>query len=437
MDHRADPSRGDFCLTKQYFELEGKRVPSKAQRIAILLPSLAGGGAERSMLLLCQFFSQQGRAVDLLLCRPEGAYAGSVPPAVSVVTLKPSSSLRGRLLALLADPAGLVPLLKPVLLPIKADANIRHIDALATYLKDNNPNILLSAMTYTNLVALWARRLAGNNVPVVVSERIALTVHIQNQSVKDAWRWKYLLPLVNQAYQAASGIVTVSNGVAKDLIENTGIAPKYVKTIYNPVVDDQLGELAAQPLQHPWFDAESPPVILGAGRLIPQKDFATLLRAFAQLRQRRPARLMILGEGRLRPELEGLAETLGVAADVAFPGFVQNPYQYMARAAAFVLASLYEGLPGVLIQALACGCPVVSTDCPGGSEEILDYGKYGTLTPVGDAAAIAGALNAALDAPPDRDALMRRAQVFSVDTAAQRYLEYLDGVVEQDARSDG
>lgn len=409
---------------------------SKAQRIAILLPSLAGGGAERSMLLLSQFFSEQGRVVDLLLFRPEGAYLGSVPPAVSMFTLKPSSSLRGRLLALLADRSGLAPLLKPVLLPVKADANIRHIEALTKYLKDNSPDILLSAMTHTNLVSLWARRLAGNNVPVVVSERIALTTHIQNQSVRGAWRWKYLLPLVNHAYQTASGIVTVSNGVAKDLIDNTDVAPDLVNTIYNPVVDNQLRELARQPLQHPWFHTESPPVILGAGRLIPQKDFATLLRAFAQVRQHRPARLMILGEGRLRTDLEQLAETLGVAADVAFPGFVQNPYQYMARAGAFVLASLYEGLPGVLIQALACGCPVVSTNCPGGSDEILDYGKYGTLTPVGDAVAIANALNAVLDNPPDREALAQRAQLFSVDTAARKYLDYLDGVVQEEGRSD-
>jgi glycosyltransferase involved in cell wall biosynthesis len=388
------------------------------------------------MLLLSRFFAQQGRTVDLLLFRPGGAYAASVPADVSMVTLPPSSGLRGRLLALLADPSGLLPLLKPVLLPIKVNTDIRHIEALAGYLRNNAPDILLSAMTYTNLVALWARRLAGNNVPVVVSERIALTTYIRNQSVNGLWRWKHLLPLVNHAYQAASGIVTVSNGVAKDLIDNTDISPASLKTIYNPVVDSELGELAGQSLQHPWFNAKSPPVILGAGRLIPQKDFATLLRAFAQLRQHRPARLMILGEGRMLPELERLAEALGISADVAFPGFVQNPYQYMARAGAFVLTSLYEGLPGVLIQALACGCPVVSTDCPGGSDEILDYGKYGALTPVGDADAIASALNTVLDSPPDRAVLMQRAQLFSVDTTAKAYLEYLDGIVQSESSTD-
>jgi glycosyltransferase involved in cell wall biosynthesis len=387
------------------------------------------------MLLLSRFFSEQGRTVDLLLFRPEGAYSDNVPPAVSTFALKPSSSLRGRLLALRADISALPNLLKPVLLPVKVDANLRHISALADYLRNNPPDILLSAMTYTNLVALWARQLAGNSTPVVVSERIALTTHIQNQSVKNAWRWKYLLPMVNHAYQAASGIVTVSNSVAKDLIDNTDLSPKSITTIYNPVVDDQMTELARQPLQHRWFSREAPPVILGAGRLIPQKDFATLLRAFALLRKLRPAKLIILGEGRLRAELKQLAEQLGVEGDVDLPGFVQNPYQYMARASAFVLASRYEGLPGVLIQALACGCPAISTNCPGGSAEVLENGKYGMLTPIGDMEAMANALNATLDSPPDREILIQRAKLFSVTTAGTTYLSYLDAVAQAQRRT--
>ncbi len=297
------------------------------------------------------------------------------------------------------------------------------------------PDILLSAMTYTNLVALWARQLSGNNTPVVVSERIALTTHIQNESVKkSAWRWKYLLPAVSYAYQKASGIVSVSNSVAKDLLNHTGLSQNLVTTIYNPVVDNQIAELARQPLQHAWFSKTAPPVILSAGRLTGQKDFPTLLRAFAILKKDRPARLIILGEGRLRPELQQLSKQLGIDKDLELPGFVQNPYQYMARSNAFVLSSLYEGLPGVLIQALACGCPVISTDCPGGSAEILDYGKYGALTPIGDAETMAGALRTLLDAHIDREALVRRAQLFSVETAGTAYLNYLDAVFQAEQR---
>jgi len=402
---------------------------SGAKHIAILLPSLAGGGAERSMLHLVRSFLEQGRNVDLLLCRAEGPLLDKVPKAARLVTLKPTSGLRGRLMAALADPPGIRSLLRPVLLPVKTDNDIRHIVALRNYLEETRPDILLSALTYTNLIALWAKQLARAPTPVVVSERIALSVYMKNDAGQRGWRWRYILPAVSHAYRRSVGIVAVSDSVASDLSNSTQISRKAIKTIYNPVVDKSLHELAAKPLEHPWLKPDAAPLILAAGRLISQKDFQTLIRAFALLRSKRQAKLIILGEGRQRPELKSLTKDLGIAPDVEMPGFIDNPYQYMSRASVFVLSSLYEGLPGVLIQALACGCPVVSTDCPGGSAEILENGRYGRLVPAKDPKALADAINSILDDTTNKEQLKKRASAFSVEFASRRYLDYLDNIV--------
>jgi len=226
-------------------------------------------------------------------------------------------------------------------------------------------------------------------------------------------------------------VVAVSNQVADDLTKTVGLDRQSVTTIYNPVVDDDLRASAAEELENAWFGPGAAPVILGVGRLTEQKDFATLIRAFAGVRAQREARLVILGEGRLREDLEELASKLGIQQDVALPGFVKNPFQYMARASVLVLSSEYEGLPGVLIQAMACGCPVVSTDCPGGSAEILADGKYGALVGVGDADAMTAAVLAELDNPADRNTLLRRAEDFSVEQAGTNYLALLDSAVKQ------
>lgn len=405
------------------------RAMEVAKRIAVLLPSLAGGGAERSMLNLIGVFLQQGREVDLLLFRREGQYLDSVPDGARVIELAAGSALRGRWLAVQADPSGIGALLRPVLLARKTDGDLRHIASLARYLREQPPDVLLSAMTYTNLVALWARSLARVPVPVVISERISLSHHIESKSAKNAWRWRHLLPAVSHTYASADGIVVVSNSVADDLAANTRLERSAIRTIYNPVVDGKLRAMAAEPLDHPWFGPDAPPVVLGVGRLIPQKDFPTLLRAFAILSARCRARLVILGEGRLRTELESLARELGVESHLDLPGFAENPYRYMSRAGVFALSSIYEGLPGVLIQALACACPVVSTDCPGGSAEILDGGRVGRLVPMQDAAALADALHDTLNDPPSAQDLEERATCFSVQHTSAEYLDYLDEIV--------
>ena len=391
-----------------------------------MLPSLDGGGAERSMLNLVKAFLERGREIDLVLCRAKGAYLGNVPSDARLVVLRSRGRLGGRLGALLANIGRLDTVMRPVILPSKIAPEIEYLGSLGRYIRERRPDVMLSALTYANLIALWARNQADSQLPVVVSERIALSQHCYNESNQRKWRWRYLPPLVGSSYPDADAIISVSNQVADDLSAVTGVDRETIKTIYNPVVDDQLRSECAVPLEHPWFVPQSPPVILGVGRLAQQKDFSTLIRAFARLRAKREARLMILGEGKQRPLLEALVNDLGLDADVQLPGFVANPFQFMARAATLVLSSEYEGLPGVVIQALACGCPVVSTNCPGGSAEILCGGKYGPLVPVGDDVALCEAIESVLDHPIEKKVLIERSEQFSIDCAAEQYLSVLD-----------
>jgi glycosyltransferase involved in cell wall biosynthesis len=233
---------------------------------------------------------------------------------------------------------------------------------------------------------------------------------------------------MHRYYPRADAIVAVSRGVADDLARFAGLPRDVIRVIYNPVVGADLPRMAGEPVDHPWFRPGELPVILGAGRLSRQKDFPTLIRAFAEVRRARPARLVILGDGAQRAELEALVRTLGLADAVALPGFTSNPYAHMARAAVFVLSSRFEGFPNVLVEALAVGTPVVATDCPSGPAEILERGRHGRLVPVGQADALARALLATLDAPGDPAGRRRRAADFSADASVSTYLDLFDSL---------
>jgi glycosyltransferase involved in cell wall biosynthesis len=297
------------------------------------------------------------------------------------------------------------------------------LPGLTRYLKENRPDAVISAMDYPNVVTIAAKELAGIKSPVIATIHNTLSVevaHSQRQRIKQQ-------PRVNRRfYPRADALVAVSRGVAEDLQRTLALPTDKVKTIYNPVVTPELEDLAAQPLDHPWFAAGEPPVILAVGGFKPQKDHATLLRAFAKARSDRPMRLLILGEGKLRQSITSLAEELGIVEDLAMPGFVDNPFQYLARADVFALSSKWEGLPTVVIEALACGCPVVSTECPSGPMEILENGKYGTLVPMEDPEALATAILKTLDTPTDRQCLKERGASFSVEAATRDYLELIE-----------
>jgi glycosyltransferase involved in cell wall biosynthesis len=385
------------------------------------------------MLTLVQGFLARGRQVDLLLCQAKGAYLNEVPAGASVTELEPTSGLRTRWIAATSSPGDFFALLRPVLLAPKIAPEIACLRALREYISNRHPDVILSALTYANLTALWAKRMSSSSLPIVVSERNTLSKLCATPSNIRKWRWRYLPELVRKSYPDAAAVVAVSGHVADDLVAKIGLSERTVTSIHNPVVDDSLRAQTQQALAHPWFVPGAPPVILAVGRLTEQKDFSTLLRAFAAVRANREARLVILGEGKLRADLEGLANALGVRADVDMPGFVKNPFQFMARAALLVLSSVYEGLPGVLIQALACGCPVVSTDCPGGSREILADGAYGALVAVGDTQGMAQAILHELSHPAPRDILLRRAEDFSVEAGITHYLTLLDTVVARAA----
>jgi glycosyltransferase involved in cell wall biosynthesis len=226
-------------------------------------------------------------------------------------------------------------------------------------------------------------------------------------------------------YPRVDHIVAVSEGVASDTLAITGLPAERISVIRNPVITKCLLEKSREPVGHPWFNEGGAPVILGAGRLTRQKDFPTLIRAFAHVRAQRDARLVILGEGRLRGELEKLAAELGLSGCVSLPGYAANPYAYMAKASLFVLSSAWEGSPNVLTEALALGVPVVSTDCPSGPREILQGGRYGALIPVGAHRQLGEAMLATLERPHESSLLREAAAEYNANLSARRYLEVL------------
>jgi glycosyltransferase involved in cell wall biosynthesis len=228
-------------------------------------------------------------------------------------------------------------------------------------------------------------------------------------------------------YPQADMIVAVSEGVREDIAALTGLDHKRIIVIPNPVVTPELLAQADKPLIHPWFQAAEPPVILGVGRLTRQKDFPTLLQAFAEVRKRISCRLVVLGEGRDRNKLEALASTLGIENDIALPGFVANPYPYMVNARVFVLSSAWEGSPNVLTEALALGMPVVATDCPSGPREILQNGRHGRLVPPGRPGAMAKAIVEMMETPPLRQAPPEIVDLYGVKASARRYLDVMIG----------
>jgi len=293
---------------------------------------------------------------------------------------------------------------------------------LLGYLRKERPDVLLAAGHRSNMLALNTTALLSGPPCVILGVHNMLSR--QMSQFKPLKRW-LRTHAIRRRYPRGEAVVAVSGGVAEDLRGHFRIPGERIHTIHNPVVTETLCRRAAEPLDHPWFSSAAPPVILAVGRLRPQKDFATLIRAFHILQRRRPCRLLILGEGRERPKLEALVQELELESRVSLPGFVENPLPYMKHAALFVLSSAWEGFGNVLVEALSTGVPVVATDCPSGPREILEGGRYGRLVPVGDVAALAAAMQETLDSPPERELLIKSATRFGVESTANAYLELL------------
>ena len=396
-------------------------------RIALVFGSFRGGGVARAMLRTARGFLARGFAVDLVVGRAQGDLRDEIPEQAGIIELERASKWRARSQMLAADPGAFGQLLTVWNLSGK----LRYLPSLVRYFREVRPNAVFAATAPFNLITVWPRRLVRLDARVVGSEHNQLALETVGQH-----RWRYDCPpsLLRHGYLQADAIVAVSDGVANELALHAGIPRSHLTTVYNPIVGPEMLLKAQSMVSHPWFEPGEPPVILGVGMLKPQKDFPTLIRAFARVRSERPVRLLILGGLRksakdeaYRVDLESLVAQLGVTKDVCFAGFVTNPFAYMSRVALFVLSSAWEGLPSVLIEALACGCPVVSTNCPSGPAEILANGEFGPLMPVGDDAAMADAIKTILDAPPNPRILQQRAEMFSIDRAIDQYETLLFG----------
>jgi len=376
-------------------------------RVAILLYSAKATGARRQKLRLANGFARRGCQVELVLVRAHGALLGSVAPEVRVVAL-PGMALRG------AAALGLG----------SAWRMAAALPSLVAYLRRARPDVLLAGNTPAALLAAPAHRLAR-------VERVRLAACVTNHlsgarrpgAAAERWLARRVLPF-------ADAVVAVGEAVARDVRAEVPAVASRLVTLHNPVIGDDLARRRAAPAPHPWLADGGPPVVLGCGRLEPQKDFATLLRAFALLRRERAARLVVFGEGPDRRALGELAASLGVAHDVALPGWIDDPFPAMARASLLVLSSRWEGMPNVLIEALACGCPVASTDAPGGSRDALAGGALGPLVPPGDPRALADAMATVLRSPLPRATLEAGAASFAEASSVEGWLSLLGSLAD-------
>lgn len=366
------------------------------KRVTTFAKNLLGGGAERVTVNLLEGLPRDNFVQDVVLVSAWGPFLDKIPKDVMLTDLGRGGSVS------------------------------RAIVPLARHLRRHRPDVLVSHLAWANIAAVIARTLARTETKVVIVEHNDNSVLERKRS--RTLTSKLLQRLKAAIYRRADVVVGVSEGVSRYVEGAFGLPLSSVKTIYNPVVSETLIARSHEPLAHPWFEPSEPPVLLAVGRLREQKDFATLLRAFSRVVRQRPCRLVILGEGSERATLEAEVQHLGVSDKVALPGFVDNPYPYMRAAAAFVLSSRWEGLSLALIEAMACGCPVVATDCPSGPSEVLEAGKWGPLVEVGDADALAEAILKTLAEPPLAAALEARAAAFSYERAVAAYTDLLSSL---------
>ncbi|MFN3144914.1 MAG: glycosyltransferase [Paracoccaceae bacterium] len=364
-------------------------------KVAIFLPKMSGGGIARTRAALAHgLVSTPGVEVEFVLESLTGPLQHLVPGGAGTVEL---GKLRFRKL----------------------------IGALREYLAAARPDVLLTSKELHTFAAVIARRLTRSETRIFATMHGDFSTRLsQNRTSLE----RYWLPTaVRLFYGRTDGVTTVSEGVAKDLVRATGLARAKIHCLYNPFDLAAIRQAGGAQPDHPWLaEHRDMPCIVAAGRLAPQKDYPTLLRALERLRQERAVRLVILGDG---PDRQGIVDEvgrLGLADVVDMPGFVENPFPYLARADLVALSSLWEGLPGVLVQALALGVPIASTDCPHGPREVLEGGALGALAPVGDPEALAAGIARMLADPPDSGRLRASAERFSQKTVTQSYLDLFE-----------
>lgn len=345
------------------------------------------------LLNLAEGFAEIGCQVDLLMIKSSSLHLETVPQGLNIIQLH-------------------------------ANHTWSSLSELAGYLQRVRPEALLAAKDRANQVAILARRLSRTSTRLGVRMGTHVSAAIAGKGGIKKVLWYLPIRLL---YRQADEIVAVSEGVKEDLMRITGLPPERITVIANPAVSNRIYALAAAPNPHPWFNDTTIPVVLGAGRLTRQKDFPTLVRAFAKVKAVRACRLIILGDGNDREKLLSLAWELKIDPYIDLPGFVSNPYAYLRRASLFALSSIWEGSPNVLTEALALGTPAVATDCRSGPREILKDGAIGRLVPVGDPDALATAILETLSVPPDETLLKTAVSEYTVEFSSRCYLNLLLG----------
>src|SRR5215467_638025 len=361
----------------------GSELPA---RVALFVPSFGGGGAERVMVTLANALAERHFVVDFVVWTEGGPLRSLLSEKVHVVVLGTYNP-------------------------------VRLVFGFARFLKTHKPEVVISALFVRNIVAAFAKAASRSQTHLILTEHVAIGTYLRNEPRR--LRRLSIPPLMRLTYVLAQNIVAVSRGAAQSLAPVLGKATsKRITVIYNPI---DLARIEAMAAADDKITSWNVPTIINVGRLIEQKDQQTLIQAFAKIRSHRPCRLVILGEGEKREVLAALAQKLGVGSDVMMPGFIANPYSWMRKSAVFVLSSKFEGLPTVLIEAMQCGIPVISADCPSGPAAILEHGQWGRLFLPGDIDALASAMEDGLDGKLVAD-VRQRAADFSIDAAVSRYV---------------
>ena len=362
----------------------------KSPKICILMPDFAGGGAERIMVYLANQFVRSGIQVEILAGLAAGPYLSQLDERV-------------------------------LLRSLGSKREIFVIHKVVLYLLRERCDAMLCILNTFNVVGILARQISRSKTHVVLSQRGTLTDFLRPDAT---WKQRLRLKLMRYTYKRAARVICISKGLANEISQQFSIDPDKLEVIYNPCDVTTVTSLSHESVDHPWFDPGEPPVILGVGRLVRQKDFPTLIEAFALVRRSRQCRLIILGVGPEKPKLEMLIEKLNVSNDVELLGFVQNPFAFMRNSSVFVLSSQYEAFGNVVVEALACGVPIVSTDCPFGPAEILEDGRWGKLVGIGDSTAMAEAILKTLNGDVVRSS-EDRAQAFSGEKSVAEYKRVL------------
>jgi glycosyltransferase involved in cell wall biosynthesis len=360
-------------------------------RIAIFASTSGHSGVDRAMQHLIPALARRGYAVDLLKVRRHGPNLSEIPENVRVIDLGSAHTYT-------------------------------CLPALVRYLRRERPAAMLADKDRVNRTALLARAIAQVPTRLILSSGTTISIDLAHRGAFERWLQRMSM---GHLYPFADKVIVTSHGVADDMTAYTGLAREHIEVVPSPVIPDALLHTAQPRPDHPWFHDGGPPIVLSVGELGSRKGYDTLLRAFALLHHERPCRLLILGRGKQLAQLEQLAAELGIAEAVDFAGFQPNPFAFMAHADLFAFASRWEGLGFVLIEALAMGTPVVSTDCPSGPREILADGRYGELVPVGDHQAMARAMQKSLDAPADPAHLRQAALPYTIENSTSCYLRAL------------